>query len=135
MNLKQSNWPNAITHISARPLLRLANLLILSVLITVQCLMSKAFADTDSHYMIDDDNLSESYWSTTLPDKVTKFYETTLPDFFSDDDNEPKISLSIQQMDETTHPSLMDDEKQEVIKLFEGDPLDKKALVIEVPLD
>ena len=103
--------------------------------ITLQCLSSNAMADAEHHYMIDDDNISESYWSSGLPNPSTPLYQTTLPNFFGNNDKEnPKISISIQQMDEDTTPALSDDEKQKIIKPFEGDPLDRKALVIEVPI-
>ncbi|GAA3943693.1 hypothetical protein [Litoribacillus peritrichatus] len=99
------------------------------------------FADSDEHYVIDDDHLTQSRWASSvseasLPGSFAKFYETTLPNFFGsgDPDKDPSISISIQHMDET-HPALSDDEKQQIIKPFEGDPLDRKAIVIEVPFN
>ena len=106
------------------------------VFVTAQLFSNLAAADANKHYAIDDDNISDEYWSSTLPKRVTKFYETTLPNFFGTEDNtkDPSVSISMQHMDEP-HPALSDDEKQEIIKPFEGDPLDRKAIVIEVPLN
>jgi hypothetical protein len=94
-----------------------------------------AHSSPENHYMIDDDNLSESYWAKILPDPVTRFYETTLPNFFgAAEEDGPSITFSIQQMSED-NPALSDDEKKETIELFKDDPLHRKALVIEVPIN
>jgi hypothetical protein len=127
--------------VSGRGILWMANLVLLALLIVVQCVISpKAFAETNQ-YFFDDDHLGEAYagdtrWSSSSPGGFHTLYETTLPNFFGQDQNDdPKISISIQQLDDSRDSALMDDEKQKIIRPFSGDPLDKKALVIEVPFD
>lgn len=139
-SLNQQDYQKAVG-VSGRGILWVANLALLALLIVVQCVISpKAFAETNQ-YFFDDDYLGEAYagethWSATIPNGFHTLYETTLPNFFGQDGNsEPKISISIQQLDDSRDSALMDDEKQKIIRPFSGDPLDKKALVIEFPFD
>ncbi|GLQ33080.1 hypothetical protein [Litoribrevibacter albus] len=119
-----------------RTVLWLSNLALLALLVIIQIITcDRASAETD-HYMIDDDHLASTYQSSILPHSFTTLYETTLPNFFGQDTaSDPKISISIQQLDDSRDSALMDDEKQQVIRPFSGDPLDRKALVIEVPFE
>lgn len=119
-----------------RPLLWMINSALLFVLIAVHCLISLPASADNQQYMIDDDHINAPYKSSMLPNSVTTLYQTTLPNFFGLEENTaPKISISIQQLDDSESSALMDEEKQKSLRSFTGDPLDRKALVIEVPFN
>lgn len=121
---------------SCRPRLWTTNVTLFGLLLIAQCLISLNLMADTSHYMVDDDHVANTYQSSLLPNSYTTLYEATLPNFFGEKEtNETKISISIQQMNSSRESALMDEEKQQSINLFSGDPLDRKALVIEVPFE
>ncbi|MFC3152526.1 hypothetical protein ACFOEK_15935 [Litoribrevibacter euphylliae] len=126
-----------LANFPSQPVLWIINTALLCALIAVQCLISLPAAAESQQYMIDDDHINAPYRSSSmLPNAVTTLYETTLPNFFGPKNNsDPSISISIQQLDDSKDSALMDDERQKSLRPFTGDPLDRKALVIEVPLD
>jgi hypothetical protein len=64
------------------------------------------------------------------------FFEDILPDFFhqAPRNEGPSMSISIQHMS-GNHPALKDDERLDNFKPFQGDPLDRKEIVVEIPID
>lgn len=77
------------------------------------------------------------FWDSDFALPTTgPFFEDILPDFFhsAPKDTGPSMSISIQHMS-GSHPALKDDERLDNFKPFEGDPLDRKEIVVEIPLE